>query len=181
MKIKSLKVLRFSSVVFLFVFGGCSGQVEEHDASTPTTAIEQWSKEYNAAYESREMEKIMTFYAEDCTVEDLAGGSISKGKEEVRNSLRNVFEVLPDGTREIKSSFGSNDHLCIEWHQKGTYTGTPDGLPVRDKAISVRGVTVYELKEDKIKRQSSYYDLTTFMRQLGLSSDVLPERKPGNR
>lgn len=73
------------------------------------TNIEQWAKGENASRSSQNVDKILFYYADDCVYEDMAIGKISKGKEEIRSFVTNVFTAFPDFKIETKSLF------CIKW------------------------------------------------------------------
>lgn len=120
-----------------------------------------------AAWRSHDVEKILSFYTDDCIFEDLAISRVLNGKEELRAYIKEGFTNLPDFRIEAKSSFASGDHVCIEWIMSGT-SGNLPGMPVTNKSYSVPGVAVIELKEGKVKRETDYWDTSSLMRQLGV-------------
>jgi steroid delta-isomerase-like uncharacterized protein len=50
----------------------------------------------------------------------------------------------------------------------GTHKGDLPKIPATGKPFSVRGSTIYELREGKIKRNSDYWDMVTFLKQIGI-------------
>jgi steroid delta-isomerase-like uncharacterized protein len=50
----------------------------------------------------------------------------------------------------------------------GTLSGNSPELPATGKSFSVRGATIAQLKNGKIQRNADYWDLATFLRQVGL-------------
>lgn len=50
----------------------------------------------------------------------------------------------------------------------GTHQGDLAGMPATHKKFSIRGASVVELNNARIKRISDYWDLVTFLKQLGL-------------
>ena len=66
-------------------------------AGGPTIAL---MKEINAAFNSREVDRIMSFFADDCTFYMARGpepcGRRVHGKTEVRRALADRFKVIPD-------------------------------------------------------------------------------------
>jgi ketosteroid isomerase-like protein len=67
--------------------------------------------------------------------------------------------VVPDFTVAVTACCGADTWGLLEWVLSGTHHG---------KRFSVRGATIVELREGKIRRCSDYFDAATFMRQVGL-------------
>jgi steroid delta-isomerase-like uncharacterized protein len=44
------------------------------------------------------------------------------------------------------------------------------GIPATGKQFSVRGVSILELEDGKIRRCSDYWDMAEFLKQLGVMS-----------
>ena len=130
--------------------------------------IEQWDKDYLAAWNTRDLDTILSFFADDCINEDVVVGKINNGKEELRAFLKDLYAGFPDLRLEKKSFFASGDRACTEWIMSGTHSGNWSSLPATGKSFSIRGVSVIELSESKVKRQTDYYDGASLMLQLGL-------------
>jgi steroid delta-isomerase-like uncharacterized protein len=130
-----------------------------------------------AAWNSHDTEKTISFYTDDIVYEDLAFGQIKRGKEELRALVNSTFAMVPDTNFEVKSSFISGDWFCSEWVWSGTHKGNMPGLPATGKRFSIRGVSVGELKEGKIKRNSDYYNLMDFLKQIGINLIPAPSQK----
>ena len=124
--------------------------------------------DYAAAWNSHDTEKMVSFFTDDSVYEDLGIGKIKRGKEELRAFINGFFATFPDHNFEVKSSFISGDWYCAEWVWSGTHKGDIPGLPATGKRFSIRGVSVGELKEGKIKRNSDYYNLMDFLKQIGI-------------
>ena len=41
-------------------------------------------------------------------------------------------------------------------------------MPATNKSFSIRGATILEMNSGKIQRNSDYWDLATFLKQIGL-------------
>ena len=133
------------------------------------TNIEQWVKGYDASWSSQNVDKILSYYADDCVYEDMAIGKINKGKEEIRSFVSNLFTAVPDFKIETKSFFASNDQICIEAVISGTHEGNFPGFPpATGKSFAVKQAHIVRLRNDKAIRVTDYYDMASLMRQLGL-------------
>jgi len=120
-------------------------------------------------WDSRDVEKILTQYTDDCVWEDLALGRVLSGKDEIRSFLNEWFTAFPDTTIEGKFFFASGSHGCSEWVMSGTHSGTFLDLPATGKSFSLRVASVIELSEGKVKRVTDYYDMTILLKQLKIS------------
>ena len=87
------------------------------------------------------------------------------------------FRAFPDqhlDNRPYKVFFASGDWTCSIAHFTGTMTGPmqgPDGkeIPPTGKSFEVDFCTVARWDNGQIVEENLFYDLVTFMKQLGLS------------
>jgi steroid delta-isomerase-like uncharacterized protein len=120
------------------------------------------------AWNSRDFEKLLSFFTDDCVYEDVALGRLERGKEQVGSLIRSIFIDVPDFKMEVKSAFGSGDWGAGEWIMTGTYVhSSVPTVPATGKSFAVRGATILELRYGKISRNTDYIDLPTFLRQIG--------------
>jgi steroid delta-isomerase-like uncharacterized protein len=113
-------------------------------------------------------EQFVSLFAEDCVYEDVAAGVALKGKEEVRGFHEESHVAFPDFTVELTSRAVSGNSAHAQWTMTGTHLGLLFGVPPTGKKISVRGVSVFELRDDKVQTCSDYYDKSTLLGQLGM-------------
>lgn len=78
------------------------------------------------------------------------------------------FDAIPDFKLDVTSIIASGDLLAFEWVMNGTLTGSSPDLPATGKKFSVQGSTIIQLKDGKIQRNTDYWDLATFLRQVDL-------------
>ena len=132
--------------------------------------------EYTAAWNSHDTEKVVSFFTDGCVYEELGLGVIKHGKEELRAFINSFFATFPDTNFELKSSFISGNWYAAEWVWTGTHKGNMPGLPATGKRFSIRGVSVGEFNEGKIKRNSDYYNKMDFLQQIGIK--LVPASPP---
>ena len=105
------------------------------------------------ALEDRNTEKIMEIYADKFLFEDTS----SMQRITTRTSLRSYFDQLfnlPGVCFSDIGIFEGNNFAAIEW--------TWNGLNLMsDNIYHVRGVSIMELSEGKVSRESIYYDPKT--------------------
>jgi len=130
--------------------------------------VERMFEDYLAAWSSHDVEKIASFFTDDCVYEDVAVGAVNRGKEELKAFASALFAGVPDLKFELKSVFVAGDRAGDEWIMTGTQTGALPGIPATGKSFSIRGASIIELHEGKITRNADYWDLASLLRQLGL-------------
>ena len=133
------------------------------------TDIEKMFKDYTVAWNSHDVEKIAAFFTEDGVHEDIAVGSVYRGKNELKAGLSPLFAACPDFKLELKSLFGTTDWVAQEWVMTGTQTGAFRGLgiPATGKSFSIRGASITKLRGGKIVRNTDYWNLMSMLQQLG--------------
>jgi ketosteroid isomerase-like protein len=109
------------------------------------------------AFNAHDLDRIMSFFADDCVLEMPRGGepwgSRSTGKANVRAALASRFEGLPD------VHYGNAEHFADEANNTGMskwlLTGTArDGAKKR-----VHGCDFYTFRDGKVIRKDSYWKI----------------------
>jgi steroid delta-isomerase-like uncharacterized protein len=128
--------------------------------------MEKLTEDRVNAYNAHDVEKYLSYFADDIVYKSVPLEAVSNGKEELRASLKRGFEQVPDARIEVTSYFTSGNRECMEYLLTGTHPGTA----VR---FSVRAVLITELTGDKTRRVSVYYDSAEMTRQLGIHPRAL--------
>ena len=129
--------------------------------------LDQWA----LAWSSSDVEKLLPLFADSVDYEDVTLGAVSRGKNALRDFATGVFAAFADLKFELKSRFVAADGKsgAMEWVWRGRQTKDFPGLPATNKPFEVRGVAVVEFTDGKISRNSDYWDLATYMKQVGLT------------
>jgi steroid delta-isomerase-like uncharacterized protein len=135
---------------------------EEHAPS-----LDRPFKDWAAAWSLHDVDKLLSLCVDDCVYEDVTMGAVRRGKAELKSFATAVFAAFPDFTVRLTSGFTAGNWAGAEWTMSGTHQGDLPGLPATGKSFAVRGATICELKAGKIKRNSDYWDLATFLKQTG--------------
>jgi len=129
---------------------------------------EQMIRDYFSVHNTHRIDDIMAYYTDDISFTCEAMHAVSHGKAEVKTMLRGMFAAFPDLIIEVKSAFASGNQAAYELVLSGTHKGDFPGLPATGKRFSVRGVTVAELQNGKLKTERLYWNLGAFLQQVGL-------------
>jgi steroid delta-isomerase-like uncharacterized protein len=121
-------------------------------------------EDWIAVWNSHDPDKVASLFTEDAFYEDVTFNMVSRGKGDVRKLAAFFFEAVPDLHMELMRSSLENRRGTIEW----IYSGTDKGMYKTGKKFSVRGVSVFDLRDGKISRLLDFYDSAIIMRQLGL-------------
>jgi steroid delta-isomerase-like uncharacterized protein len=130
--------------------------------------VEEMLRQENAAWNSHDVDRIATFYTDDCIKEDVAVGVHTGGKEAMKAVNRGAFAAVPDMKIELTLIISSGDAAATEWTMSGTYAGgRPGASPAAGRPFSIRGATIMQLREGRISRVCDYWDSAQFLRQVG--------------
>ena len=109
----------------------------------------------NAAFNSRDVDRIAAFFADDATFFMARGpepcGRRVHGKEAIRKVLADRFKVISDMRWEHIDHFVTGNRAVSVWMVTGTGA---DG-----EALNYQGCDLYEFRGDKILHKDTYWKL----------------------
>jgi ketosteroid isomerase-like protein len=109
-------------------------------------------QEIGAAFNSRDLDRIMACFAEDCVFQTASGpepvGRAVKGKAAVREALAAVYSAMPDLSFARDYEFAAGDRAVTAWRMTGK---TADG-----KAIDVQGCDLWEFRDGLVVKKDTY-------------------------
>lgn len=133
------------------------------------TDLEKMMDDYTPAWNSHNVDRILSFFTDDVVYEDLAMGKVCRGKRELKDFISSMFVDIADVKFERKSSFTTGNWSAGEWVMSGTFAHSSiPGMPATGKSFSVRGASIIEFRKGKISRESDYWNMTSFLQQVGL-------------
>jgi steroid delta-isomerase-like uncharacterized protein len=147
-------------------------------STASTSAIDAAEREalmrdYLAAWNARDAERIANFFVEDAVYDDRGAGAVVRGPAEIRAHAARVHSAFPDLHFELVRAAHGEDFTAGEWRSRMTHRGEIDGLAPTGRVVESGGVDVATIGAGgKIAHLVSYYDGAEIMRNLG----VLPAR-----
>jgi len=120
-----------------------------------------------SAWNSHNWEKTATFYADTCIMADLPSRNCH-GKQELKTYYNDLLAGYPDLNFKMKSCFSCDNQIATEWLMSGTHTGNSPRFKATGKRFSVQGVSIIEVQDGKITRETDYWDMCSLLKQLGL-------------
>lgn len=165
--------VRFALLCLLVIMlPACS----QEPRSSTTLAPDAFARELLEAWDSHDVDRILTYYTDDAFYEDVPNvengwAAPMRGQQMIRESLVETFEEMSDLGFELVSASGAGDRMVVEWIMTGTHYRDFTG------SFSIRGVSIIQLEGDKIASVSDYYDAYLLLSQLGIVP-ALDEEQP---
>ena len=135
------------------------------------TKVEHVLDVYIQAWAEHNISKIDTFYADDVIWYDLGTDSTIKGKKEVSKAITDAFlGYVPDMYWQRNGDlFVSGNTVAYAWIYGGTFNGKWGEKTIKEKKFSIKGFSTTTINNTgKITAHKDYYDMYSFMQQLGL-------------
>ena len=131
--------------------------------------LDALARDYNDAWNARDVDRIVSFWAEDGVMDDVPLGEAAIGIEAVRKGVEDWLTAFPDMVSEQEGrSISVDDAVAYEWRLSATNEGPSDGRPATGRRIEYRGIAVLEVNGDgKIVRHTDYRDTFTILEQMG--------------
>jgi ketosteroid isomerase-like protein len=109
------------------------------------------------AFNAHDLDRIMTYFADDCVLEMPRGpqawGARFEGKDAVRRALASRFEGLPD------VHYGDEQHFVDVDRQTGISQWTLTGTTREGRRLEVKGCDFYTFRGDEVTRKDSYWKI----------------------
>lgn len=109
------------------------------------------------AFNAHDLDRIMTFFADDCVLEMPRGpqpwGRRLEGRAEVRQALASRFEGLPD------VHYGNGEHFVDPERQTGISKWTLTGTTREGRRVEVQGCDFFTFRDGQVTRKDSYWKL----------------------
>ena len=138
-----------------------------HSRTCSPEQIHRLVNEFYAAWALHQPERIDAVFTDDAVYEDVAGDKVWRGKEEIKQLLRDAFAWAPDFRVTLHSLVAGDNSAATEWVSEGIQTGPIGELPASGNSFRLRGASILKFRDGKIASVADYYDMAAFLRQLG--------------
>lgn len=106
-------------------------------------------------------------------------GVTTHGQNELSSYLQGLKSAFPDFSLVVTDAFVSGDWAAAEWVVTGTYTSQFPGLPAgTGQHFSLRGASVLQLENGKVRGDREYWDAYAFLIALGALPAPSPAATP---
>ena len=139
-------------------------------------ALEVTSR-YVAALAARDFEGMNALRGPEFALDFVYGDASESGplsSEETKQFWPAWLTAFPEMDYEVTRTIAAEDVVVTQWIFTGTHAEQL-GPPIFDQAVAptgrtimFRGVTIYDIDDDLIQRETTYMDLATIMVELGV-------------
>lgn len=140
------------------------------------------SRKFADTFNKHDLDGLAKLYATDAVAYDPMSPEPLRGRDAIRKDAATFFKGFPDIRFEIITTIEKDDRNgADEIRMTGTHTGpleTPTGeeLAPTNKRVELKGSAFARLNErGEIVEERRYYDVATFLRQLGLMPEQAEE------
>ena len=121
-------------------------------------------KELLEAMRRHDVEKGISFYAEDCTLDMIASRNLIHGKDGLASAWTMSWAALPDQYYTENRMFATDEYVVFEGVMGGTHQGPYLNIPPTDKPVSVRVAFIWRIEGGKVKEWHSDWDAADLLR-----------------
>jgi uncharacterized protein (TIGR02246 family) len=131
---------------------------------------EAFVKKIVGVYNGHKVEAFDEILTDDCVL--VRNGAEASGKQAIKEVLAKLYKAFPDIEYEIDDVLVAGDKLALRWSGHGTHKGDYFGIAPTNREASYDGITLYELKGDKIARIWVSTNIFGLLRDLGAKATM---------
>jgi steroid delta-isomerase-like uncharacterized protein len=129
--------------------------------------------EHAVAENRRELERLIATLHDECVYEVVPTAQVFKGKDEVRNFYRGLWEGVPDVKLDLLNRIDADDCIVEQSEVYGTMTGTLFGFPPSGKPLRFKVVIFFPVRDGKFVGERVYFDAAEIARQVPGAAEQL--------
>lgn len=124
------------------------------------------------AYIRHDLDALMEAYAADAVL-TVPGAPPAAGREAIREVWSSFLTAFPDDGPTIERIVNEGDTVVVQFSSGGTNSGplllpTGETLPATGRKVQLSGMSISDVVDGRIKRETFYWDGFSFLTQLGL-------------
>jgi steroid delta-isomerase-like uncharacterized protein len=123
------------------------------------------------AWNNHDLDHLLTLYTPDYEGTDVGESGPHRGLDDLRRSLAAYLEAFPDLHFVTDSLIVQGNQLSLAWTARGTHLGKLMNIPPTSHPVTVRGVSLLTVQNNKFSRGFYIWDVAGLLRNIGL----LPE------
>lgn len=122
--------------------------------------------EHALAENRRELERLVATLHDDCVYEVVPTGQVWRGKDEVRNFYRGLWDGIPNVGLDLLSRVDADDCIVEQSEVHGTMSGPLFGFAASGKPLRFRVVIFFPVRKGKLVGERVYFDVAELARQV---------------
>ncbi|MGZ4664631.1 MAG: ester cyclase [Frankiaceae bacterium] len=128
-----------------------------------TDLVRGWADAWSA-----DVDALLALFVDDLVYEDVTLGVVNRSKDELRAFAGVFMAAVPDCRVELNAAFGEGENAAAAWTMSGSQKGDLPETPATGRSFTIRGASLFRLSGDRIKEVHDYWDMATFLPQLGV-------------
>jgi steroid delta-isomerase-like uncharacterized protein len=139
--------------------------------------MDRFVKRLVNAYNQRSLDDFDNLLTDDVVL--VRDEEKAHGRDEFKAVLRRLQRAFPDLEYRVDDVIVAGDRIALRWQASGTHRDEYLGVAATGRAVSYSGVTIYELRGDRVARIWVAADLLSLLRRLSEArSGATPEAHP---
>src|SRR5687768_8155061 len=117
-----------------------------------TTNLATYADMINQAWNSHDIEKVLSFYSPEYVGDDVGQAALLRGHEGLRAMLETYWQAFPDLQFRLTDRVIQDSRVVVVWVAEGTHYGTIMNIPPTGHKVEVRGMSVIDVENGLIVR-----------------------------
>ena len=101
-------------------------------------------------YNGHRVEAFNELLTDDCVL--VRNGAEANGKEAIKRVLDRLYRAFPDIEYTVDDVLVAGAKMALRWQGRGTHRGEYQGMAPSGRQVTYDGITIYELRGDRIAR-----------------------------
>lgn len=110
----------------------------------------------------RELEPIVSLFADDCQLGNVVTAEVFHGREGARQFWANYRDTFGRVESKFRNRIAAGGRVALEWVTEATGKD--------DRPVTYEGVSILEVSGDRISRFHAYFDPAKLGRQVGVGA-----------
>ncbi len=125
--------------------------------------------EHFKALNSHDIKAIAAGYSSDAQVFSPNWEGAKAVPDSIADVYRRYFKTSPDLAYTIANTISAGNNIIVEYSWTGTMSDLEQGEPeyMRGKKYTLTACAIFILKDNKIVKETDYFDQVAFLRQVG--------------
>ena len=91
-----------------------------------------------------------------------------QGPDGAKEFVPKLCTAFPDFQFTVEDQIAEGDRVATRWSMQGTHIGEFQGMPATGRQMSISGITIFRIANDKVIEGWTNEDLLGFYHQLGV-------------
>lgn len=120
------------------------------------------------AYNGHRPDAAAALYAVEGGHQDHATGASATGRGEIARSLQGFLQAIPDAHWAIEECHETLTCVAVVYRLTGSLEKPLGGLPAHGQPVDLRGIHLFDLKDEMLLSSRDLWNLSDFMRQVSV-------------